>query len=230
MGDRGPQEVFSVPEFEPTDKSTLRQHPQRARYDRETVHAILDEALVCHVGFVQNGQPFVIPMNCARDGERLLLHGAPASRVVRVLATGAPVCITITLIDSLVVAAEASHHAMNYRCVMIFGRACEITDPVEKRAALVRFVEHFLPGHMEHTGPLRDADVAAVAVLAIPLHEVSAKIRAVPPSPDTARTPPRWAGQIPLRLIALPPAPAPGNTAPLPLTLVSFTRPGLLSL
>ncbi len=217
-----------MPNLKPTDKSAVRQHAERGRYDRETVYAILDEAPVCHVGFVQDGQPFVIPMNCARDGARLLLHGSPTSRVIRTLAAGAPVCVTVTLLDGLVVAAEASHHAMNYRSVMIFGRAHEVANPAEKRATLNRFVEHFFPGHMQHTGPLRAADVDAVAVLAVPLNEVSAKIRAVPPQPDTEHTPPRWAGEIPLRLTALPPVATTGNTAALPPTIADFTRPGLL--
>lgn len=217
-----------MPESQPTEHSRVRQFAQRAQYDRATIYRILDEGLVCHVGFVKDDQPFVTPMNYARDGQRLLLHGAHNSRLVRTLAAGAPICLTVTLVDGLVVAQCAAHHSMNYRSVMIFGRAAEITDETQKAAALRAFNEHFLPGHGGYALPPAAADVRGVAVLEIPLTEASAKVRCGPPIADKADAVRElWCGEIPLRLTALPPVPASEHAASPP-SIAQFSRPGLL--
>jgi uncharacterized protein len=193
-----------MPEFQLTERSRIRQFPQRGSYDRATIYRILDEGLVCHIGFVEDDEPLVIPMNYARDGDRLLLHGAHNSRLVRTLAAGVPICITVTLIDGLVVAERAAHHSMNYRSVMVFGRAAEITDEEEKAAALRAFNEHFLPGHGDYALPPTAAEIRGVAVLEIPLNEASAKVRSGPPiaAAQSEVDSEQWSGEIPLRLTA----------------------------
>lgn len=200
-----------MPDFQPTQRSRIHQFPQRAHYDRATIYGILDEGLVCHIGFVEDDEPYVLPMNYTRDGDRLLLHGAHNSRLVRTLAAGVPVCVTVTVIDGLVVAQSAAHHSMNYRSVMISGRAAEITDDAQKASALRAFNEHFLPGHGGYALPPTTSEIRAVAVLEIPLTEASAKVRCGPPVVDQAE-PGRdlWCGEIPLRVTALPPITAPG--------------------
>jgi nitroimidazol reductase NimA-like FMN-containing flavoprotein (pyridoxamine 5'-phosphate oxidase superfamily) len=136
-------------EYEQTERTRVYRKPGRGRYDRELVHSILDEALVCHVGFAQEGQPYVIPTIHAREGETLYLHGANANRTFRVLAGGAPCCLTVTLVDELVLARAALHHSLNYRSVMVLGTAREVTDPEEKQRALRLVVEHIAPGRSE---------------------------------------------------------------------------------
>ena len=127
-------------------RSQVRRLPDRGAYDRETIHAILDAGLVCHVGFVSEGQPFVIPMNYGRDGDRLLLHGSAASRLMRGMEAGWPVCLTVTLLDGLVLARSAFHHSMNFRSVMLFGRATPVADSAAKTSALRAISEHLVPG------------------------------------------------------------------------------------
>jgi nitroimidazol reductase NimA-like FMN-containing flavoprotein (pyridoxamine 5'-phosphate oxidase superfamily) len=211
----------------PTERTTHKRLPQRGSHDREVIHAILDEGLVCHIAFVADGQPFVIPTIYARLGERVYLHGAMASRMLNALRLGAPVCVEVTLVDGLVLARSAFHHSMNYRSVMIFGVAQESTDPAEKRQALEAIVEHVVPGRMRETRPPSAQEIAGTRVLWIPILEASAKVRTGPPadSEDDLRLP-HWAGELPLRMVAGAPVPDPQLAAgtPLPATLAGYRR------
>ena len=194
----------------PSERVRVRRLPQRGAYDRETVHAILDEALVCHVGFVVDGQPYVIPTIHARVGEVLYVHGSAASRMLRTLREGVPVAVTATLLDGLVMARSAFHHSMNYRSVIALGTASEVADPAEKRAALDAIVEHVAPGRSAEVRGPNDLEMKATLVLKLPLQEVSAKVRTGPPlddDEDYALT--CWAGVIPLVLQPQPPVPDP---------------------
>lgn len=197
----------------------MRRLPDRARYDRETIHAILDEGLVCHVGFVDGGQPFVIPSAYARVGDRLVVHGSAASRMVKALASGAPACVTVTLLDGLVLARSGFHHSMNFRSVVVVGTATEVTDPAEKRRALDAIVEHVVPGRVGSLRPPSENELRATRVVALPLDEASAKVRTGPPKDDEADYALAvWAGELPLRLEPLEPVAdprlGPGITPP----------------
>lgn len=185
----------------PTPRTTVRRFPARARYDAETIHAILDEALFCHLGFVVEEQPFVVPTIHARVGDRLYVHGAVASRMLKVLASGAPCCVTITLLDGLVLARSAFHHSMNYRSVVVLGRARLVEEPSEKRRALEALVEHVARGRSREARPPNDKELAATHVLSLPLEEASAKVRIGGPIDDEEdRAWPVWAGVVPLTL------------------------------
>jgi nitroimidazol reductase NimA-like FMN-containing flavoprotein (pyridoxamine 5'-phosphate oxidase superfamily) len=175
----------------------IRRVPDRGHYDRETIHAILDSGFVCHVGLVQDGQPFAIPMAYARAGERLLLHGSRASRTMRVLGSGAPVCVTVTLIDGLVLARSQFHHSMNYRSVVVLGSGTPIEDGAERARLFERLVEHIIPGRAAHTRPPNAAEDAQTMLVAIPLEEASAKVRAGPPvDEEDDHALEHWAGLI----------------------------------
>jgi hypothetical protein len=191
-----------------SERTRVRRLPARGCYDQATIDAILDEALVCHVGFAVDGQPYVIPMNYARVGRQLYMHGSAASRTLRTLATGVPVCVTVTLLDGLVLARSAFHHSMNYRSVVILGTAVEVRDPDERLAALEAIVEHILAGRWREVRPPNERELRATSVLRLPLDEVSAKIRSGPPLDDADDLgQPCWAGVIPLRLVAATPLP-----------------------
>ena len=197
---------MSAPDFTRTGRTTVRRLPQRGVYDRGAVFAILDEALVCHVGFARDGQPFVIPTIFARVEDRLYLHGSAASRMLEALAEGIDVCVTVTLVDGLVLARSAFHHSMNYRSVVVLGRARLVTDPEEKRAALVAVVEHVVPGRSRDVRDPSELELLATSVLRLDLLEVSAKVRTGPPVDDPEDMDrPCWAGEIPLRLVAQAP-------------------------
>lgn len=202
-----------------TPRTTVRRLPQRAAYDRGTIHAILDEGLVCHIGFVHEGHPYVIPTNYVRWGEQLVIHGSAASRMLRTLRGGVPVCVTVTLLDGLVLARSAFHHSVNYRSVVILGTAREITDPGERRKALRAFVEHVLPGRWDQVRPPSEGELRATVVLGVPIAEASAKVRSGPPVDDEDDYAlPCWAGVVPLALTAGVPVPddrlAPGIEPP----------------
>ena len=189
-----------------SERVRVRRLPQRGVYDRATVHAILDEALVCHVGFVVDGQPYVIPTIHARVGETVYVHGSAASRMLRTLREGVPVSVTVTLLDGLVLARSAFHHSMNYRSVIALGTATEVTDPAEKRAALDAIVEHVAPGRAAEVRAPSELEMKATLVLKLPLDEVSAKVRTGPPLDDEEDYAlPCWAGVIPLALQPLAP-------------------------
>jgi nitroimidazol reductase NimA-like FMN-containing flavoprotein (pyridoxamine 5'-phosphate oxidase superfamily) len=193
-GDASPSEDFS-----PTARTTLRRLPKRGSFERETVYGILDEGFVCHVGFNVEGQPFVIPTAYGRKGDVLYLHGARASRMQKALAAGADVCVTVTLVDGLVLARSAFHHSINYRSVVVFGRARVVESEEEKSAALEAFTEHVMPGRWADVRWPNAQELAATTVLALPLAEASAKIRTGPPIDDEEDYQLAvWAGVLPL--------------------------------
>ena len=192
-----------------TGRTTLKRLPERASYDREAANAILDEALVCHVGFAMDGQPFVIPTIHARVGSTLYLHGSAASRMLRE-GKRLPVCVTVTLVDGLVMARSAFHHSMNYRSVVVLGQAREVTDPEEKVAALRAIVEHVAAGRWDEVRWPTEPELKGTTVLALPVDEASVKIRTGPPKDDEEdHALDVWAGVIPLRLVAGEPIPDP---------------------
>jgi len=188
-------------EFAPTERTQVRRLPKRAVYDREAIYRILDEGLVCHVGFVVDGQPVLIPTGYGRDGDTLYVHGSAASRMLRDLAKGVEVSIAVTLLDGLVLARSAFHHSMNYRSVVIFGTAAVVEDQTTKREALRAFTEHIAPGRWREVRPPTESELKATTVLAIPLKEMSAKVRTGPPLDDEEDySLPVWAGVLPLEL------------------------------
>jgi nitroimidazol reductase NimA-like FMN-containing flavoprotein (pyridoxamine 5'-phosphate oxidase superfamily) len=185
----------------PTPRTRVVREPQRAVYDRDTVNQILDEALLCHVGFVAEGQPFVIPMSYGRDGDVLYIHGSPASRMLRHLEQGVSVCITVTLLDGLVLARSVFNHSMNYRSVIILGTAKLVDDPKEKLAALRALSEHILPHRWDDSRQPNEKELKATSVLCLPINEFSAKVRVGPPVDDADDyTFSTWAGVIPLEM------------------------------
>src|SRR5258706_15876539 len=163
-----------------TPRTTLKRLPQRGTYDRELINQILDEGLVCHVGFAVDGKPFVIPTGYARVGDSLVIHGSQASRMLRTLSEGIDVCMTVTLIDGLVLARSAFHHSMNYRSVVVFGRASPIEDPAAKVAALRALSEHMIPGRWDDVRGTNTRALQQTTALALPLTEASAKVRTGP--------------------------------------------------
>ena len=185
----------------PTARTRVRRLPERGSQDWAVVAGILDEALVCHVGFVVDGAPVVIPTAHARRGTTLYLHGAPASRMLRTLRGGVDVCVTVTLLDGLVLARSLFHHSLNYRSAVCFGRAVEVTGLEEKRAALCHFAEHVLRGRAGEVRPPSDGELKATRVLAVQLDEASAKVRTGPPIDDAEDLAlPVWAGVLPVHL------------------------------
>jgi hypothetical protein len=173
--------------------------PARAAYDREAIAAILDEAMVAHLGFAASGQPHVIPTLHARVGEEVYFHGSAASRTIRALRAGAPVCLTVTLLDGLVLARSAVHHSVNYRSVVVFGTARPVEDLAERMAAIRAFTERLIPGRWQEARPPTTKELKAIHVLALPLDEASAKIRTGAPLDDEEDYAlDVWAGVIPL--------------------------------
>lgn len=186
--------------YAPTERTQLKRLPKRASYDQAQIHAILAEGFLCHVGFVLDGQPYVIPTGYARSGEKLYIHGSAASRMLRTLAQGVEVCVTVTLLDGLVLARSAFHHSMNYRSVVVLGKAQLVTDPEEKWAALRCFTNHIVAGRWEQVRQPTEQEMKATTVLVLPLNEVSAKIRTGPPIDDEEDySLPVWAGVVPVR-------------------------------
>ncbi|MGA3168324.1 MAG: pyridoxamine 5'-phosphate oxidase family protein [Terriglobia bacterium] len=195
-------------EFAPTERTEVRRLLQRAVYDRAAVYSILDEGLVCHIGFVAEGKPVVIPTGYGRKDDTVYLHGSPASRMLRTLGKGVDVCVTVTLLDGLVLARSAFHHSVNYRSVVIFGTATVVEDREGKLEALRVFTEHVAPGRWQEVRPPSDKELQATTVLALPLQEVSAKVRTGPPVDDEEDYAlPVWAGVLPLSLTPGPPVP-----------------------
>ncbi|HEY0377496.1 MAG TPA: pyridoxamine 5'-phosphate oxidase family protein [Pyrinomonadaceae bacterium] len=188
--------------FEPTAQTTLKRLPKRGHFERETVYSILDEGFICHVGFVVDGRPFVIPTGYGRTGDRLYIHGSAASRMLRTLREGVDVCVTVTLVDGLVLARSSFHHSMNYRSVVVFGRAEVVEDEDEKMEALRVFTDHVMRGRWEDARLPNKSELRQTLVLALPLAEASAKIRTGPPIDDEEDYElPVWAGELPLRLV-----------------------------
>lgn len=186
-----------------TARTTLNRLPQRGSYDRELINQILDEGFICHVGFIVDGQPFVIPTGYARVDSKLFIHGSQASRMLRSLGQGIEVCVTVTLIDGLVLARSAFHHSMNYRSVVVFGRATVVDEREEKSAALFALSEHMIPGRWADVREPNERELQLTTVLSLPLAEASAKVRTGPPLDDEEDYDLSvWAGVIPLRLVA----------------------------
>jgi uncharacterized protein len=194
----------------PTDRTTVRRLPARGSYDRALIHSILDEAPVCHVGFVVAGRPFVIPTLHVRVGDRLYMHGSPGSRMLKAMAGGVEVCATVTLVDGLVLARSAFHHSMNYRSVVVFGVAQAVDDPEEKTRVLHALSEHLVPGRWRDVRGPAPGELKATSVLSLPIDEASAKVRTGPPVDDEEDYAlPAWAGVIPLSMQAGEPVPCP---------------------
>lgn len=216
----------------PSARTRVRREPARAAYDRDTIDAILDAALVCHLGFVVDGAPVVIPTLHARVGDELLVHGSSASRTQRAVGAGVPVCVTVTLLDGLVLARSVFEHSVNYRSVVVFGHARHLEDPQEKLAGLRALTDQLLPGRWDDVRPPSRQESKATSVLVLPITEASAKLRSGPPSdgdgPDGELD--VWAGEIPFVLRAGAPVPDPA-LAPgvaMPDYVRAYERPGLV--
>jgi nitroimidazol reductase NimA-like FMN-containing flavoprotein (pyridoxamine 5'-phosphate oxidase superfamily) len=183
-----------------TDRTRVRREPERGRYDRETIDAILDEALFCHLGFVVDGQPYVIPTLHARRGDLVYVHGSSASRMLRHAAAGAPMCLTVTLLDGLVLAKSVFNHSIDYRSVVVLGEA-RVVEGDEKVEALRRFTEHVAPGRWDEARRPTPTELKATAILALPLDEASAKVRTGPPEDEPGDAGlPVWSGVVPIHL------------------------------
>jgi uncharacterized protein len=210
----------------PTTRTRVRRHPERGDYDRATIDAILDEALICHVGFVVDGQPFVMPTIHARDGDVLYIHGSPGSRMLRSLKGGVDVCVTVTLLDGLVLARSVYNHSMNYRSAVVLGRAQEVTDRDEKLHAVECVVEHVVPGRWADARQPNEGEIKGTTILALGLGEASAKVRSGPPTDDEDDLSfPVWAGVVPLELVPQPPLADEGVAEPLPRYVAGYRRP-----
>jgi uncharacterized protein len=197
-------------EFDVAPHNRVRRLPERGRYERETVYQIIDEALFCHVAFVADGMPYVIPINHARAGDTLYLHGAPASRLLKHVQAGEQLCIAMTLVDGLVLARAAFHHSINYRSAVLFGHGRPVTEDAEKLQALAAITEHLAPGRWELIRRPTERELRATAVVAIAIESASAKLRAGPPKDDEEDYAlPIWAGVLPLHEQPLPPVPDP---------------------
>ncbi|MBA3552129.1 MAG: pyridoxamine 5'-phosphate oxidase family protein [Actinobacteria bacterium] len=200
----------SHPGVDHRSRVTVRRHPERGSHDRAIIHRILDEALFCHVGFVVGAQPFVIPTIHARSHDRLYVHGSSASRMLRALGARIPVCVTVTILDGLVLARSVFDHSMNYRSVVVLGTAHPVEGADEKTDALRAIVEHVMPGRWAQARHPTAKELKATSVLSLSLEEASAKIRVGPPKDDPGDlTLPVWAGEVPVRLQYLAPRPDP---------------------
>ena len=210
-----------------TDRSKVKRQPRRGHYDRELIYQILDEALVVQVGFIANHHPFVIPMGYGREGDRLYIHGSTASRMLKNVEQGVDVCVTATLLDGLVIARSLFHYSMNYRSVVLFGRATLVDSHEEKLRALKALSEHMVPGSWEQARQPTPKEVDATKVLVFPIEEGSAKIRTGDPKDDAADCElPIWAGQLPLKLT--PGSPLPDTNLapniPVPENIANYRR------
>lgn len=189
----------SLPDFVPTQRSRIRRHPERAHYGRESVFAVLDSALMCHVGYIIDGRPYVTPTLFWREGERLYWHGSSASRMLRTQAAGIPVCLTVSHVDGLVLARSAFRHSLNYRSVMAFGTAALVDDPSEKEAGLNAFIERLYPGRTGRMRAILAQEMKATSLMGMTIEEASAKIRNDGPLDlETDYGAPCWAGVIPI--------------------------------
>ena len=214
--------------FVPTGRTTVRRHPERARYERQAVYDILDQAFVCHVAFVSDGVPFVIPTNYVRDEDTLYLHGSPGSRMMRALSGGAPFSLCVTLLDGIVFAPTALGHSLNYRSVVVVGRARVVDEAEAKVDAMRKFVEYVARGRWSTVRPPTDRDIAATMILAVPLAEASAKVRtgfAVDRQEEYQGG--TWTGVLPLRLTPGEPVPDPRGdpSASVPDAIRRYSRP-----
>ena len=196
----------SLKQIAPTARTRVKRIPKRAAYDRDLIYSILDTALVCHVGFAIDAQPYVIPTLHVRIGDRLYIHGSAASRMLGAAAGGTPIAVTVTHIDGVVLARSAFHHSVNYRSVVILGAATLVTDPAEKFNVMKGLIEHVAPGRWDHIRHPNEKELAATSVLSLPIVEASAKLRSGDPLDDEADyAMPLWAGQIPIAMKTLAP-------------------------
>jgi nitroimidazol reductase NimA-like FMN-containing flavoprotein (pyridoxamine 5'-phosphate oxidase superfamily) len=187
-------------QFTRTEKTKIKRFPLRAHYDRDTIYRILDEALICHVGFAVQGQPYVIPINFARMEDHIVLHGAKASRLMKHIEAGHPVCVEAAIVDGLVLARSVFHHSVNYRSVVVFGKGRLVEDEREKLAALQAITEHLLPGRWQEARLPNRKELNATRVVSIRIEEASAKIRTGPPADEQEDYAlPVWAGILPLQ-------------------------------
>jgi nitroimidazol reductase NimA-like FMN-containing flavoprotein (pyridoxamine 5'-phosphate oxidase superfamily) len=218
-----------MPDYPVTSRNLVRRMPKRGHYDRNTVHAIIDEALVCHVAFVSDGVPTVIPTLHARRGEELLLHGARTSRMLQHVAAGNPISVAITLVDGIVLARSVFHHSMNYRSVVLHGSGRLLESNEEKLAALEAFAEHIARGRWADARQPSRKELKATTVIAVPIEVAAAKIRTGPPLDDDEDYGlPIWAGVLPLTMRAGSPIPDPrlDNEVAVPRYLHKYRRPG----
>ena len=216
-----------MPISAPTARTRVVREPQRGVYDREVVYQILDEAFICHIGFVVDSQPFVIPTSYGRVDDKLYIHGSAASRMLKQLSTAVPVCVTVTLLDGLVLARSVFNHSMNYRSVVVLGSAELVSNPDEKLAALHALSEHIIPGRWGQVRQPNERELKATSVLRLSLAECSAKVRTGPPSDDDEDYGlPVWAGVLPLELIPRPAIPDPklGAEVKVPRNIANYTR------
>jgi uncharacterized protein len=206
-----------MPELTATARSTPRRKRERGSHERALVESILDEGLLAHVGVLTDEGPVVLPLVYARIGDQLYLHGAPGNHLLRAMTEGAPACITVTLVDSLVLARSALHHSMDYRCVVLFGTGERVDDPDEQRAAVDALLEHMVPGQAEHVREITAAELRATAFVRFPIDEGSAKVRNEGVVDDPADLDlDLWAGVVPVSTVFGAPAPADARAATLP--------------
>jgi len=215
-------------EFTPTERTKVRRKPDRGSYDRELIYSILDEAFVCQVGFIADGLPFVVPTNYVRVGDKLFLHGATTSRLMKTLASGAPFCLNATLLDGIVLAPTAVGHSVNYRSVVVMGKAEPVVGEAAKLAAMRDFVEYVIRGRWATVRPPSDQELKGTMVLAVPLVEASAKVRTgfAVDDPDDYSSP-AYTGVIPFKWTAGEPIPDPRRKSdvPPPANILHYSRP-----
>jgi nitroimidazol reductase NimA-like FMN-containing flavoprotein (pyridoxamine 5'-phosphate oxidase superfamily) len=214
-------------DFTKTDKTRIRRLPKRGHYDRETIYPILDEALICHVGFTDGDQPHVIPINFARIGDSIVLHGAKSSRLLRHIAAGHPICIEVTVVDGLVLARSVFHHSVNYRSVVLFGTGHLLPKDEDKLAALQAITEHLIPGRWQEARLPNRKELNATSVVSIAIEAASAKVRTGPPVDDQADySLPVWAGLLPVEERVLVPIrdEQQADEVPLPSYIAQYSR------
>ena len=193
-------------DFTRTERNRIKRLPKRGQYDRATIYQILDEALICHVGFVDKRQPYVIPINFARIEDSIVMHGAKASRLLKHIQAGHPICVETTIVDGLVLARSVFHHSINYRSVVIFGKGRLVEDEQEKLSALQAVTEHLIPGRWQEARLPNRKELNATSVVAIKIDEASAKVRVGPPvDEEEDYALPVWAGTLPLKELPLAP-------------------------
>ena len=214
--------------FTPTEKTKIRRKPDRGSYDRELIYRILDEAFVCHVAFISDGLPFVVPTNYVRVGDKLYLHGSTASRLMKTLASGAPFCLSVTLLDGIVLSPTATGHSVNYRSVVVMGKAEPVEGEAAKLAAMRDFVEYVIRGRWATVRPPTEQELKGTMVLSVPLVEASAKVRTgFAVDDDEEYASPAWTGVLPMKWTAQAPVPDPrGNPEiPIPANILHYSRP-----
>jgi nitroimidazol reductase NimA-like FMN-containing flavoprotein (pyridoxamine 5'-phosphate oxidase superfamily) len=215
-------------QFTPTERTKVRRKPDRGSYDRELIYSILDDAFVCHLAFVVDGQPFVVPTNYVRVGDKLFLHGSVGSRLMKTLASGAPFCLSVTLLDGIVCAPTATGHSVNYRSVVVMGKAEVVEGEAAKLAAMRDFVEYVIRGRWATVLPPTDQELKATMVVAVPLVEASAKVRTgFAVDDEAAYAGPRWTGVIPFKWTAQTPLADPRRKSEItaPANIQHYSRP-----